>query len=584
MELSGKPRAAILPPRTRPRNLVVLCTLALVFYFCYRHQTSSRAARIDDGPLFIPSSIDWSAIPDYHPPPRIKGLPPTSNTGRQPLPAVQAPTSAFRDPSAPDPRRDSVLRVFQRSWDAYRKHAWLHDELSPVSGGAKDPFGGWAATLVDTLDTLWIMNLTAEFDEAAAAVGRNLDFAATPSGDSVNVFETTIRHLGGLLSAYDLSGNEVLLTKAVELGELLYKAFDTPNRMPVFWLDFQRVIEGSQHASTNGASAAAASLCLELTRLSQLAGKAKFHDAADQVTRFLAEAQTTGTKLPGLWPQTLNLWRQDAASTKPVFTMGASADSLYEYLPKMHALTGGVDPVYEDMYRGATAAAERHLLFRPMLPPDDEQGSRRSKFGDLLFLGDAVVHSGEGPVLVPDSQHLTCFAGGMFALGGRLFGITEHVDIGEQLARGCAWAYSQFPAGVMPEIFGLVPCRSQSSSVPGTSGCPWDEQRWRDESEDASLGEGWRHVRDPQYLLRPEAIESIFVLYRITGKEDLRDLAWDMFQGIEAATETSLAYAAITSVRDGSGRTKKLDSMEVSLSSSTHTEYGSSSRVLCLLV
>lgn len=565
MEHSGKPRAAILPPRIRPRNLIVLCTLALAFYFCYRHQTSSTAPLIGDGPLFIPSSIDWSAIPDSHAPPQIKELPPTSNAGRRPLPAIQAPASAFRDPSAPDPRRDSVLHVFQRSWDAYRKHAWLHDELSPVSGGAKDPFGGWAATLVDTLDTLWIMNLTAEFDEAAAAVGRNLDFAATPSGDSVNVFETTIRHLGGLLSAYELSGNEVLLTKAVELGELLYKAFDTPNRMPVFWLDFQRVIEGSQHASTNGASAAAASLCLELTRLSQLTGKPKFYDAADQVTRFLAEAQTTGTKLPGLWPQTLNLWRRDAASTKPVFTMGAGADSLYEYLPKMHALTGGVDPVYGDMYRGAMAAAEKHLLFRPMLPLDDD---RSSKYGDLLFLGDVLVYHGEGPVLVPDGQHLTCFAGGMFALGGRLFGLVEHVEIGEQLARGCAWAYSQFPAGVMPEIFGLVPCQSPDSSVPATSACPWDEQRWRDESEDTSLGEGWRHAHDPQYLLRPEAIESIFMLYRITAKEDLRDLAWDMFQRIEAATETSLAYAAITSVRDSSGRTKKLDSMEVSLSSS----------------
>ena len=53
---------------------------------------------------------------------------------------------------------------------------------------------------------------------------------------SILVFETTIRYLGGMLSAYDLSGNVILLKKAWELGNMLYTAFDTPSRMPVpYW-------------------------------------------------------------------------------------------------------------------------------------------------------------------------------------------------------------------------------------------------------------------------------------------------------------------------------------------------------------
>jgi mannosyl-oligosaccharide alpha-1,2-mannosidase len=115
-----------------------------------------------------------------------------------------------------------------------------------VTGGAKNPYGGFAATLVDSLDTLWIMGLDAEFREAAAAAVK-IDWAHGKT-DGVNVFETTIRHLGGLLSAYDLSGEETLLKKAIELGDMLYMAFDTPNRMPVFWLTFEKAMKGSQVA------------------------------------------------------------------------------------------------------------------------------------------------------------------------------------------------------------------------------------------------------------------------------------------------------------------------------------------------
>ena len=51
--------------------------------------------------------------------------------------------------------------------------------------------------------------------------------------EELNVFETTIRYLGGLLSAYDFNGNKALLSKALELGDMLYAAFDTPNRLPI---------------------------------------------------------------------------------------------------------------------------------------------------------------------------------------------------------------------------------------------------------------------------------------------------------------------------------------------------------------
>lgn len=130
-------------------------------------------------------------------------------------------------------RQKSVKDAMVHTWKGYRQYAWLHDELSPVSRYYRDPFAGWGATLVDALDTLWIMGLEEEFLEAVEAVGK-IDFTTTPT-QSIPVFETVIRYLGGLIGAYDVSGgkHQVLLDKAIELGDMLYGVFDTPNRMPL---------------------------------------------------------------------------------------------------------------------------------------------------------------------------------------------------------------------------------------------------------------------------------------------------------------------------------------------------------------
>lgn len=134
-------------------------------------------------------------------------------------------------------RRQAVKESFVHTWEGYKKHAWLKDEVAPVSGSYRNSFGGWAATLVDTLDTLWIMGLRNEFDKAVTDVTQ-IDFSISEE-PILNVFETTIRYLGGFLSAYDLSGYPILLDKAIELGEMLYVAFDTPNRMPITRWDWK---------------------------------------------------------------------------------------------------------------------------------------------------------------------------------------------------------------------------------------------------------------------------------------------------------------------------------------------------------
>jgi hypothetical protein len=119
-------------------------------------------------------------------------------------------------------RLDTVKEALAHSWQGYREHAWLYDELGPVSGGNRTTFGGWAASLVDCLDTLWIAGMHKEFAEAVAATA-NIDFNTT-AHLPLSVFETTIRYLGGFLGAYDVSNGKypLLLQKAREVGEVSY--------------------------------------------------------------------------------------------------------------------------------------------------------------------------------------------------------------------------------------------------------------------------------------------------------------------------------------------------------------------------
>lgn len=177
--------------------------------------------------------IYWSKLPEHFPIPSASIIQlPTGNP--KPIPNIQ---HVFADESANDKidreqKLAEIKKAFEFSWAGYKDRAWMKDELSPVSGGFRNPFCGWAATLVDTLDTLWIMDMKEEFEQAVNSV-KDIDFTTTDRKD-IPVFETVIRYLGGLLSAYDLSGVKyrVLLDKAVELAEVLMGAFDTPNRMP----------------------------------------------------------------------------------------------------------------------------------------------------------------------------------------------------------------------------------------------------------------------------------------------------------------------------------------------------------------
>ncbi|RCI11309.1 hypothetical protein L249_7593 [Ophiocordyceps polyrhachis-furcata BCC 54312] len=266
-----------------------------------KHSTSDVGKQSDE------DAVHWIRPKQHYPVPKesIITLPTRA--------AVELPKIQFDfPPESPDAKATRLKRLkrvkteLERSWSGYKKHAWLHDELSPVSGGYRDPFCGWSATLIDSLDTLWIAGMKDEFGKAVEAV-ETIDFTRSARAD-IPVFETTIRYLGGLIAAYDVSGAAypVLLDKAVELAEILMGIFDTPNRMPVLYYQWRPEYASQPHLAGRVGMAELGTLSLEFTRLAQLTAQHKYYDAVDRITNALVDLQTDGTLIPGLFPENLD--------------------------------------------------------------------------------------------------------------------------------------------------------------------------------------------------------------------------------------------------------------------------------------
>jgi len=135
-------------------------------------------------------------------------------------------------------------------------------------------------------------------------------------------------------------------------------------------------------------------------------------------------------------------------------------------------LLNGLTDQYKDMYIAAADTVAKHLLFRPMNPDNlDILISGALKVSVNMTTGEYINQ------LVPEGEHLTCFAGGMFALGGKLFDRPEDVEIGRRLTDGCVWAYESTTTGIMPEVFTAMRCEGASD---WREECKWNETAyWR---------------------------------------------------------------------------------------------------------
>lgn len=126
-------------------------------------------------------------------------------------------------------RAKNVRDAFCFGWGNYRKYAWGADEIHPIDATPGNNWGGIGMTLLDGVDTLKILGLEKEFEEATRWIQTNATF---DKNIQAPVFEYNIRIVGGLLAAYDLSKNRMFLEKACEIADRLLPAFSTPSGYP----------------------------------------------------------------------------------------------------------------------------------------------------------------------------------------------------------------------------------------------------------------------------------------------------------------------------------------------------------------
>ena len=179
------------------------------------------------------------------------------------------------------------------------------------------------------------------------------------------------------------------------------------------------------------------------------------------------------------------------------FTLGAMADSVYEYLPKQYMLLGGLVPQYKTMYERAADAASKYLMFRPMVPGNQ----------NILAMGSATTTEDPDTPgnlhLNLEQQHLLCFAGGMYAIGAKLFNRPADLESAIKLTDGCVWAYESTTTGIMPESLQLMRCADRDD-------CQWNKTRWYEELDPSRFRreENQRYVQELQAVMEAQEEEA----------------------------------------------------------------------------
>ncbi|KAH9401229.1 Endoplasmic reticulum mannosyl-oligosaccharide 1,2-alpha-mannosidase [Tyrophagus putrescentiae] len=481
-------------------------------------------------------------------------------------PSGPVPLLTSADFKAAASRQSAMQRRIQaaiaNSWAAYRRSAWGYDHLKPISRTGHNWFH-IGLTILDSLDTLQMAGLEKEYKEGIDWVKNDLSFEIY---QEVNCFETTIRALGGLLSAYHLargddeadqsSSSAVLLEKATDLGGRLVHCFDSPSRtVPFSDVNLKTRAPKAPRWSTDSSLSEVASMQLEMRDLSRETGTKLFEEKSFATTKHIHElVQSRADPLLPMYISPIT-----GQLTNAVVTMGARADSYYEYLFKQYLQlnqeskdTGeGEDASFLlDDYLAAVAAIKGRLMRRT-----------KGHLG-LAYIGE--LFPSRKDVVSPKMDHLVCFFSGTLALGyyhhqkagfglrksqggeaedaGMFRGhpvvaadqlasanissavFADHLAMAEDLARTCHYMYNLTETGLSPEIayYGTLPDEKEFTVRPA----------------------------DTHNLLRPEFVESLFFLYHITGKPLYREWGRQVFEAFERYSKVGGLNGGYTTVND----------------------------------
>lgn len=408
-------------------------------------------------------------------------------------------------------KRERVKAAFVHAYGGYIRHSFGADELRPTTNRTNYSWGGFGITLFDALDTMLIMGLDDMYKQSKD-FALNVDF---DKDHDASVFEFTIRYIGGLLGAYEITRDRLLLFKAKELADKLLFAFNTTSGIPYSIVNLKTGV--GRNPTWNGKSSILSevgSIQLEFKYLSHYLSDPTYANKADKVYRVLGETNKVD-KREGLYPVYIN--PENGAFTSDLVSLGGLGDSYYEYLLKRYVLGGKSEPEFRELYDESMESVIANMVVESFAEEDNRT---------FTFLGEWRRGS-----LINEMDHLVCYVPGMLALGAEGATRELHMELAKQLAETCYHTYKTMPTNIGPERVGFVPSKKggkQNSPKRGFT------------------------VSSGKYLLRPETIESLFYLWRYTGNTIYREWGWAIFEALERYCKTPSSYSGLQNVDNAS--------------------------------
>ena len=380
-----------------------------------------------------------------------------------------------------------VKSEFLHAWNGYKKYAWGHDDLKPLSKTYKDWYGQTLLmTPVDALDSLYLLGFKTEADKTRKYITDNLAF---DKDVDVQNFEITIRLLGGLLSGYQMTGDKKLLALAEDLGTRLLPVFDSPTGLPYKYVNLKT---GKTRGETTN-PAETGTLLIEFGTLSRLTNKPIFYEKAK---RALVETYKRRSPL-GLVGTNINV--ETGKWTNADSHISAEIDSYYEYLLKCAILFDDAD--CRKMWAESIAAINKYLADVKSV----ERGTLLGKqeMFDSLWFGHADMNTGKRTATTYGA--LDAFFPAILALSGDLQRAKDLQDSSFKMWR---------MHGIEPEEFDYQTMKVVSAGYP----------------------------------LRPEIVESTYYLYQYTNNEKYLQMGKTFFDDFVKYCKTDVGYAGLKNV------------------------------------
>ncbi|KAI0049615.1 glycoside hydrolase family 47 protein [Auriscalpium vulgare] len=395
--------------------------------------------------------------------------------------------------------RNKVKELWYHGYSSYMRYAFPLDELTPLSCSGRGPdwhapdniayndvAGNFSLTLIDSLDTLVVLNDRQGFEDGVRKV---IDWVTFDVNTKPQIFEANIRVLGGLLSAHIFANHTgqpfhlpwyrgELLAMARDLGERFLPAFATPTGLPYARINLRHGIPAGESAES--CTAGAGSLILEFATLSRLTGDSRFEKAAHKAFFALWNRRSD----IGLVGNTINVWTGNWIYPE-VSSVGAGIDSFFEYALKWYILSG--EHEFLDVWNESYAAIMRY-----------------ARSTDGLWFRRVNIYNGE--VVYGTLDSLSAFWPGLQVLAGDVDNaIKSHM---------LYWELWKRHAG-LPEV--------------------WDMN--------------YKQATAMQYPLRPEFIESTWYLYRATQDTSYLDIGERVLRDISLRSKVECGLTGIQDLR-----------------------------------